>query len=132
MGMRPSRLGAKAHPKCPLLCVLCWLAGWLCAQAKVCDVNTELKLHQFHPSNSQCVLVCVQGMGYATEVGEGPGRGFNVNVGWAEKGVGDADYMAGAVGGGGGGVETGSIEGYRCQRSRSDFAAVVFGVHAAW
>lgn len=101
MGVRPSRLGAKAHPKCPLLCVLCWLAGWLCAQAKVCDVNTELKLHQFHPSNSQCVLVCVQGMGYATEVGEGPGRGFNVNVGWAEKGVGDADYMSGAAGGGG-------------------------------
>jgi hypothetical protein len=41
-------------------------------------------------------------MGYATEVGEGPGRGFNVNVGWAEKGVGDADYMSGAAGGGGG------------------------------
>jgi len=38
----------------------------------------------------------MQGMGYAEEVGEGAGRGHNVNIPWSEKGVGDGDYMAGA------------------------------------
>lgn len=41
-----------------------------------------------------CVCV-VQGIGYPTEVGEGRGAGFNVNIGWEERGVGDGDYMAG-------------------------------------
>ncbi|KAF6252538.1 hypothetical protein COO60DRAFT_516835 [Scenedesmus sp. NREL 46B-D3] len=35
-----------------------------------------------------------QGCGYANEVGKGPGRGFNVNVPWTSKGMGDADYLA--------------------------------------
>ncbi|KAF8059654.1 Hdac6 [Scenedesmus sp. PABB004] len=35
-----------------------------------------------------------QGCGYAGEVGTGPGRGFNVNVPWPCKGMGDADYDA--------------------------------------
>jgi hypothetical protein len=36
----------------------------------------------------------VQGCGYAEEVGKGAGRGFNVNVPWTSKGMGDADYLA--------------------------------------
>jgi acetoin utilization deacetylase AcuC-like enzyme len=36
----------------------------------------------------------VQGCGYAEEVGKGPGGGFNVNVPWTAKGMGDADYLA--------------------------------------
>lgn len=39
--------------------------------------------------------MCLQGIGYASEVGEGAGQGFNVNIPWSEKGVGDGDYMAG-------------------------------------
>jgi acetoin utilization deacetylase AcuC-like enzyme len=27
------------------------------------------------------------------QVGEGPGAGFNINVGWKNKGMGDADYL---------------------------------------
>lgn len=33
------------------------------------------------------------GSGIAKEVGTGPGKGFNVNLPWRSKGVGDADYM---------------------------------------
>jgi hypothetical protein len=36
-----------------------------------------------------------QGIGFATEVGEGAGRGYNVNVPWFETKMGDGDYMAG-------------------------------------
>jgi hypothetical protein len=35
-----------------------------------------------------------QGCGYAEEVGKKEGRGFNVNVPWTSKGMGDADYLA--------------------------------------
>ncbi|WIA41969.1 hypothetical protein OEZ86_009272 [Tetradesmus obliquus] len=35
-----------------------------------------------------------KGCGFAEEVGTGHGRGFNVNVPWSSKGMGDADYMA--------------------------------------
>jgi hypothetical protein len=31
--------------------------------------------------------------GFAEETGEGVGAGFNVNVGWSQKGMGDADYL---------------------------------------
>ena len=37
-----------------------------------------------------CILYC---SGYVAEVGEGPGTGFNVNVSWLKKGMGDGDYM---------------------------------------
>ena len=36
-------------------------------------------------------------MGFATEVGGSAGTGFNVNVPWSTKGVGDGDYMAGGA-----------------------------------
>lgn len=36
----------------------------------------------------------MQGIGFADEVGEGTGKGFNVNVPWSETKMGDADYMA--------------------------------------
>lgn len=35
------------------------------------------------------------GTGYPSEVGEGAGAGFNVNVGWQAKGMGDGDYLVG-------------------------------------
>jgi acetoin utilization deacetylase AcuC-like enzyme len=34
------------------------------------------------------------GTGAATEIGAGAGEGFNVNIPWEEKGLGDADYLA--------------------------------------
>ena len=34
------------------------------------------------------------GTGAATEIGAGAGKGFNVNIPWEEKGLGDADYLA--------------------------------------
>ena len=34
-----------------------------------------------------------RGVGYAEEVGKGPGQGFNVNVPWSNRGMGDADYL---------------------------------------
>lgn len=34
------------------------------------------------------------GCGFASEVGSGPGLGFNVNVPWGSRGMGDADYLA--------------------------------------
>ena len=34
------------------------------------------------------------GTGAATEIGAGAGMGFNVNIPWEEKGLGDADYLA--------------------------------------
>lgn len=37
-----------------------------------------------------CIPHC---SGYVDEVGEGPGAGFNVNVSWLKKGMGDGDYM---------------------------------------
>jgi hypothetical protein len=34
-----------------------------------------------------------EGTGYIEEVGKGPGTGFNINIGWSKKGVGDLDYV---------------------------------------
>ena len=34
------------------------------------------------------------GTGKPERVGEGPGRGYNVNVAWSGKGAGDAEYLA--------------------------------------
>ncbi len=31
--------------------------------------------------------------GFVEEVGEGPGTGYNINVPWLKKGMGDGDYM---------------------------------------
>lgn len=61
------------------------------AESAVCASTLTSLSRQIHPT-------CLQGIGYATEVGEDAGRGFNVNVPWSEKGVGDADYMAGETG----------------------------------
>lgn len=46
-------------------------------------------------SNAQLAHRTPQGKGFAAEAGEGPGRGFTVNVPWSSKGVGDQDYLAG-------------------------------------
>lgn len=34
-----------------------------------------------------------EGTGYIEEVGKGPGTGFNINIGWTKRGVGDLDYV---------------------------------------
>ena len=43
------------------------------------------------------MMVPCQGMGFVAEVGESAGKGFNINVPWSKKGVGNGDYMAGGA-----------------------------------
>jgi hypothetical protein len=53
-----------------------------------CLTRPSVVLRQRPPWTAQ------QGVGYETEVGKGAGAGFNVNVPWSSKGMGDQDYMA--------------------------------------
>ena len=53
--------------------------------ARVLTVSVHRRDKSFYPV----------GVGYAKEVGEAAGAGFNVNVGWPARGFGDADYLVG-------------------------------------
>jgi hypothetical protein len=71
-------------------CRCCWHVHGRCSSLP------RLVSSAARPHSAVCSpRVCAQGIGYATEVGEGAGRGYNVNVPWAETKMGDGDYMAG-------------------------------------